>query len=285
MKGFNFIFWGTGTFSILVLERLKELGLLPTLIISTPDRPSGRHQEILPTPAKAWAEANKIEHYAPEKLRDPETINFFKNIKNLENTVFLVASYGKIIPEEILNLPKHKTLNIHPSLLPKLRGASPIQSALLEENETGVTIIRLDKEMDHGPIVSQKKVDFISWPLPYNEAEESLATIGGDMFADIFEPWCTGKIQEKEQDHSLATFTKKFEKSDAEVFPEDPEQAELNYRKYCAFKVWPEIFFFYNKIRVKIKHATFKDNVFIIERVVPEGRKEMSYLDFLKGFL
>jgi methionyl-tRNA formyltransferase len=172
----------------------------------------------------------------------------------------VVASYGKIIPQNILDIPRLGMLNVHPSLLPKLRGASPIQSAILTENETGVTIMRVDAEMDHGPIVAQaklnlkdsvvpsdevgfgKKVEVPDWPPYENDLEDLLGRQGGQLLAKILPDWLAGKISETEQDHTAATFCKKIEKEDGLLNLED--DPETNLRKIRAYHVWPGAYFF-----------------------------------------
>jgi methionyl-tRNA formyltransferase len=208
-------------------------------------------------------------------------------LKKYQFDFFIVASYGKIIPEKILDLPRYKTLNVHPSLLPKLRGASPIQSAILSENETGVTIMRLDPELDHGPIVEKRVME--KWTddnPPYAEdLKERLGKSGGRMLAEILPKWISGEIEEKEQDHNKATFCKKIEKEDGLL--DLSSSPLLNIRKIRAYHEWPTSYFFSEtngkKTRVIIKRAKLENGLLKIERVVPEGRKEMDYADYTRG--
>ena len=277
----KFVFWGTSEFSVYILNSLKERGFLPSLIVSTPDKPQGRKLEIKPTHTKTWAEIHNIPVFQPEKLNDEA----FEKLSKEEWDVFIVASYGKIIPERFLNIPKSKTLNVHPSLLPELRGPSPIDSCILRDiKNTGVSIMQLDKEMDHGPIVIQKEYTITEWP-KREELEKSFGYLGGELLADILPGWINGKIQEKEQDHSKATYCKKIEKQEALIDMSD--EPYLNFRKIQAYSGWPCAFFFVKNneknIRVVVKDAEFKNGELIIARVIPEGKKEMSYQDFLRG--
>ncbi|MEI6480018.1 MAG: methionyl-tRNA formyltransferase [bacterium] len=277
----KFVFWGTSEFSVYILNSLKERGFLPSLIVSTPDKPQGRKLEIKPTHTKTWAEIHNIPVFQPEKLNDEA----FEKLSKEEWDVFIVASYGKIIPERFLNIPKSKTLNVHPSLLPELRGPSPIESCILRDiKNTGVSIMQLDKEMDHGPIVIQKEYTITEWP-KREELEKSFGYLGGELLADILPGWINGKIQEKEQDHSKATYCKKIEKQEALIDMSD--EPYLNFRKIQAYSGWPCAFFFVKNneknIRVVVKDAEFKNGELIIARVIPEGKKEMSYQDFLRG--
>ena len=137
-------YFGNSKFSVYCLEEMKKLGLVPDLIVTTPDRPKGRKLELTESETKAWAKANGVAFIEQEKLRDPAFLNY------LQSTIYdlyIVASYGKIIPDSILNLPKYKTINIHPSLLPKYRGPSPLQEQILnDDRNVGVTIMQMDKE-------------------------------------------------------------------------------------------------------------------------------------------
>ncbi|TSC60913.1 MAG: methionyl-tRNA formyltransferase [Parcubacteria group bacterium Gr01-1014_107] len=144
----KFVFWGTDEFAVTVLETLKNKGLRLQLIITAPDKPKGRKLIVTPPPAKLWAKENNISLLQPEKL----DFEFCRRLSVVGCELFLVASYGRILPKKIINLPPHKTLNIHPSLLPRLRGPSPIQQTILREEKPGVTIIKMDEKMDHGPI-------------------------------------------------------------------------------------------------------------------------------------
>lgn len=280
----NFTFFGTSKFSVLVLEELKKNGFIPSLIITTEDKPKGRKLILTPPEVKIWAKKENIPFIQPKSLKDSSIFNTIKE-KTFSDDVFIVASYGKIIPQNILDIPKSGTLNIHPSLLPKLRGASPIQSSILEEDETGVTIIKLDAEMDHGPILAQEKIEIANWPPYANNLEEILAKKGGEILSEILPEWIKGKIKEIEQDHKQASFCKKIEKEDGEINLED--NPETNLRKIRAYNIWPIAFTFYKhkekNIRLSIKSARSEDGKLILEKVIPEGKKEMSFEDFKKG--
>ena len=271
----NFTYFGSSRLSVIVLDELLKLNLKPGLIVTTPDKPQGRKLEIKPNIVKEWA----IEHSIP-------FITDLKEIPKENNELFIVASYGKIIPNEIIELPKHKTLNIHPSLLPQYRGASPLPTAILEDTKlTGVTIMQLDREMDHGPIVAQKTVEILSWPT-YEEFEEMMAVLGARLLANILPDWITGKINPTEQDHSKATYTKKINKEDGLIDLKDPDQYKI-FRKIQAYHEWPVAYFFIEhagkQMRVKITEAKF-DGSLIIKKVIPEGKKEMTFESFKQGY-
>jgi methionyl-tRNA formyltransferase len=272
----NFTFFGSSKFSVFCLEELKTLNLLPSLIVTTPDKPTGRGLKLTPTPVKIWAEENKIACITPDRLTG--------NIPNSD--LFLVASYGKIIPKTVIDLPKSGTLNIHPSLLPKYRGPSPLQEQILnDEKAVGVSLMLIDEKMDHGPIIAQEKIIITSWP-HLEDFKALTAKVGVKLFADSLEAWIKGEIKPVEQNHDQATFTKKVEKADGLIDIEtgDPYQ---NFRKIQAYSMWPQAYFFIQKgeqkIRVIVKDAEYTNNTLVIKKVLPEGKKEMSWEDFMRG--
>lgn len=281
-SGVNFVFFGTSDFSVFILDELKKEGFLPSLIVTSEDKPSGRKLLLSPSAVKTWALKEKISLLQPKSLKTREFLDEIKSRGNFD--LFIVASYGKIIPKNILEIPRFKTLNVHPSLLPKLRGSSPLQSAILEENETGVTIIRLDEEVDHGPILAQEKV-IIDWPPYEDELEKITGELGGKMLAGVIPKWIRGNIKETEQNHAKATFTKKIEKSDGEL--DINQSPEINLRKIRSYCLWPGAFYFENingiKKRIVVKRAKIEEGKLVLERVIPEGKKEMDYTDFLRG--
>lgn len=280
VQNINFAFFGTSEISVIILNELKKEGFIPKLIVTTEDKPKGRKMILTSPLTKIWAGEEKIPFVQLKTLRSPESeTTIRKYCKNYD--VFIVASYGKMIPENILNIPKYKTLNVHPSLLPKLRGPSPIKSAILSENETGVTIIRLDNEMDHGPILEQKKVDVSTWPPYALDLENILGKVGGGMLTHILPRWIQGEITEQEQNHSSATICQKIEKSQGEMNLSD--DAERNLRKIRAFHEWPTAFFFDDSKRIIVKEAHLENGELIIDKIIPEGKKEMTYKDYLRG--
>jgi len=292
-----FAFFGSSAFSIYILEALEKAGFIPTVVVTTPDKPVGRKLVMTPTPVKEWAKTNgrNIPVFDPQKL-DQSFVEQMKKMvsqsSNPEKFVFIVASYGKIIPQAVLDISPRGSLNVHPSLLPKYRGASPLQSTILnDEKETGVTIILLDSEMDHGPIVAQEKITIGEWP-QYEIFEKKMGDMGGNLLAQHLEGWVSGKIEAKEQNHSIATYTKKIQKEDGLISETDIREFPYEtFRKIQAYHDWPTTYFFINdkndssrKIRVKIATASYKNNTLTIERVIPEGKKEMSFADFKAGY-
>lgn len=273
------VFFGTSNFSVIVLDELKAKGFLPELIITVEDKPKGRKLTMTSPPVKVWAEKEGIKYIQPKSLRKPEVEDEINSYGSFD--IFITASYGKIIPQNILDIPKHKTLNVHPSLLPKLRGASPIQSAILGENETGISILSVDAEVDHGPIVAQKKIE-IEWPPYAADLEKELGKAGGELLAHLLSDWTHSRIEGQEQNHELATFCKKIEKEDGQINLTD--SPEINLRKIRAYHVWPGTYFFDSRgKRIIVKRAHIENGELTLDRIVPEGKKEMGYIDFLKG--
>lgn len=274
-------FFGTPEFSTKILESLKEGGFSSSLIVATPDKPKGRKLILTPPDTKIWAEKNKIDVRQPTKLKD---IEFLNEIKKTDWDLFIVASYGKIIPQEVLDIPKYGTINVHPSLLPRLRGASPMQSAILKENKTGMTIMLMDAEMDHGPILMQEALDISNWPPSITELENMMAKLGGKLLNKTIPLWTEEKIKPQKQNHSEATYTDKIDKKESLIdFNDNPY---WNYRKIQALQNYKPHFFIKKNgknIRIIIREAKFVDGELLITRVLPEGKKEMNYQDFLRG--
>jgi methionyl-tRNA formyltransferase len=284
----KFAFFGSSRLSVIVLDELSKLGLLPQFIVTTHDKPVGRKQILTPNVVKTWASEKNIPYFDPERL-DSHFINKIKEIITKEGVevcpVFLVASYGKILPENLIEIPSKKTLNIHPSLLPQYRGASPLPTTILDDTKnTGVSIMVLDNEMDHGPIVAQKNITIETWP-NYLDFEEMMARQGAQLFAEILPRWTRNEIQAQEQDHSKASYTKKFSKGDGLLeLMGDPY---TNWLKFQAFYGWLGCYFVTNRngkdLRIKITDAKYDNGKFEIIKVIPEGSKEMSYVDFCRG--
>jgi len=267
----KFVFFGASEFSVKVLDILYQNSFVPEFIITTPDKPKGRKMLLTSPPIKIWAEKNKIKTITDYQL--PITDYY---------DLFIIAAYGKIIPKEILDIPKYGTLNVHPSLLPKYRGPSPIQSFILSgEKETGVTIMLTDEQMDHGPILAQQELEIRN--LYYKELEKELAKLGGKLLVETIPKWLKAEIKPQEQDHSKATFTKKITKEDGLTDLKN-EPAEIIERKIRAFTPWPGVYFFVNGKRLIITKAELADSGLKIERVKPEGKNEMGFEDFLRGY-
>ncbi|MCX6703810.1 MAG: methionyl-tRNA formyltransferase [Candidatus Zambryskibacteria bacterium] len=282
----NILFFGTPEFAKDTLDTLEEKGIIPTCVVTAEDKPVGRKMVLTPPPAKVWAEARNIPVVQLKTLRTEKA--FTELLAHGPFDVGIVSSYGKIIPKNILDLPKKGMLNIHPSLLPLHRGASPIQSTILSGDSFGVSIILLDEEMDHGPILAQEEIarDILPQDAYRDVAEKTLAKKGALMLVDVLQAWVENTQPTTEQNHTEATFCKKIQKSDGEVDLEKDTPQEIVH-KVRAFAGWPGTFFFtlYNgiKIRVLITKADLKDGLLVLQSVKPEGKNEMSYEDFIRG--
>ncbi len=261
------IFFGTPDISVYFLEKSKELGFMFDLIITNPPKPFGRKKVLTKSPVHLWAEKNNI------PVLTPKTINeeFIQKIKNYE--LFFVLAYGKILPKKIIEIPKFSTWNLHPSLLPQYRGPSPIMSAILDDQKnTGISLMLLDQKMDHGPIITQKKINITEWK-KNSILEKEFAEIGAETFLDVLGDFAEGKITPKPQNHKEATFCKKFEKKDMQLL--SPLNSRKNFLKYCAF---PKPFYFdENNKRNIVTLAEWKNNNFIIKKIIPEGKKERDF--------
>lgn len=250
-KNIRFVFFGSSQFSHYVLEELELMSFSPILNITS--------------------------------ARDPLPM---EELKKVRADVFVVASFGKILPKELIELPRYKTLNVHPSLLPRLRGPAPIQGTILADVEPGVTIIRMDEQIDHGPILARVKVSITPWPDHYHVVEEKLGRAGGKILARLLSKWVSGEIQEVPQNDTKASYTKLIKKEGGLLNLNDP--AELNLKKVLAYSTWPGAYMFFKKktgkeVRVVVKDAIIKDGQFRPTRVVPAGKKEMDWQDFLRG--
>ncbi len=283
-------FFGTPALTLPVLNALKEANMEPSLVIASPDKPIGRKQIITSPPSIRWATEQNIATWQPESINELRTED--TPLTNFSWDIFVVFAYGIIIPKKIINLPKYKTLNVHPSLLPKLRGPSPVRTAILHDiNPTGVTIMLLDEHMDHGPILSQAehKTPTKSWPPTADKLEQDLVNIGAELLVQTINSWTQDGITPKNQEHEKATFSRKIRKHDAEIsldpfeLPKDKIAYEA-LRKIKAYSTWPESFFIYKNKKVKIKNAYItQKNELIIERVLPEGKNEMDFSVYLQS--
>jgi methionyl-tRNA formyltransferase len=288
-KKLNFAFFGTPDVASETLKILKENGYIPSLVVTSPDKPQGRKMILTPPPVKGWAEKNNIPYIQPGELTPSAfgTSPLPRGRMGRGHDLYIVVAYGKIMPEEILNMPKFGSINIHYSLLPKYRGASPVESAILNgETETGVTIQKMKFKLDSGPIIAQEKVEI----LPDEKASElraRLIKIGGELLVKTLStpsafghsPFAGGE----EQDESQATFCKKIKKEDGQIDLND--DGVKNYNKFRAYAAWPRTFFFKDGKRIIITKARLENNPldlargkqFVIEKIIPEGGKEVDY--------
>lgn len=237
MNKIDFVFFGSSKFSEYVLKVLKEKGFEPKLCITSA---KGDLPEI------------------------PDA------------DLYIVASFGKILKDELINRPRFKTLNVHPSLLPHLRGPAPIQGAILNGEKTGVSIMRMNAKMDQGPVLAMKEVTFENIPEHYSKAEEVLGTVGGELLVETMIKWVNGEINEIPQDDSLATYTKLIKKENSDITNDIPEIA---LRKIRAYEIWPRA----RLGELIVTDAHIENGELILDKVIPPGKREMAYKDYLRG--
>jgi len=291
------IFFGTPLFGQIILQKLLDENFNIAAVVTQPDRPVGRDQKLTPSPVKTLANERKIPVLAPADKQS--LLAASRKLSALKPTLLVVASYGMIVPQEILELPEKGALNVHPSLLPKYRGASPIQAAVLNgEAETGVTIILMDEQMDHGPILRQEKV-----ALDPTEntptAMVKLAQFGGKLLARTIPNYLSGKITPQPQDHTQATYTKLIKKDDGKVnWQENNIQIE---RMVRAYNPWPGVWTTvgemaeqldrelknqrHQNLRLKILQAHLENGTLSLNSVQVEGKNPIAFADFVKGYL
>jgi methionyl-tRNA formyltransferase len=269
----NIVFFGTPEFNIPVLEKLnEEFNLIA--VVSTPDQILGRKKILTPTPVKEYALKIKVPFiFTPNRLK--ENKEFVEDLKKLAPDLFVVSAYGKIIPQEVLDIPKFGTLNIHPSLLPKYRGTSPLQTALLSGDKvSGITIMELDNLMDHGPIIYQEKIE-----ISHEDTSESLHTkffqTGANLLINLIPDYINGLIKPKKQNHNQATFTQIIKKEDGYFEIDNPPPKEKLDQMIRAFYPWPNAWTKWQGKVIKFLPGGL---------VQMEGKKVISLKEFLNGY-
>ncbi len=264
-------FFGTPDFTVEFLEILKKSEFCPRLVVTNPDRPVGRGMVMTSPLPKKWADENTIKVLQPEKLGD----EVFKEISKESWDLFVVIAYGKIIPEKFISLPKFGTINLHYSLLPKYRGATPVESALLSGDEiSGITIQKMRFKLDTGPIIFQEEI-----PIDGNDTtfslREKMNKRAQEIFPSVIKNIFENKITETEQDESFATHCGKISKEDGLInLDDDPVILD---RKWRAYQGWPGLYFFRDGKRIKITQAHFENGKFLIDEVIPENGKRMNF--------
>jgi len=228
----RFVFFGTPHFSVAILEKLINSFYQPLLIVTQPDKPAGRNNILSSPPTKDVATYHDIPLLQPSSLADIQD-----DLNKLNLDLIIVAAYGDIIPESILKIPKFGVLNVHPSLLPHYRGASPIQAAILNgDKRTGTTIMKMDAELDHGEIVLQKKIT-ITVDETFTSLQAKLAHISADVLVKIIPDYLSGRLKSYPQRHNKATFTKTIKKEDAKIDWHQP--AKKISQMIRAYEAWP----------------------------------------------
>ncbi len=277
----KYVFFGTPDFAVIILNKLIEASFIPEAIVCNPDRPVGRKKIITPPPTKILAQKYGIKVYQPEKL-DKE---FVLQVSSFRPDFFVVAAYAKIIPQEILDIPKLGTIGVHPSLLPKYRGASPIQSAILSGNEkTGTTLYLMDEKMDHGAILANSELRMQNSEWNYEKLMKKLAELSVDLLIETLPKFIKDEVVPMPQNESEATFTKKFITQDGFVEPEDlkialekgGEKAVEIDRKVRALNPEPGVWTIKDGKRMKILETITRDSLLVLKKIQFEGKKSQE---------
>jgi methionyl-tRNA formyltransferase len=267
----KFIFFGTPYVARDTLAALLAAGLEPVAVVTNPDAPRGRGQVLTKSETRVLAEEHNLPVITPARL-DAEALAI---IKSFDADFAVVVAYGKILPAELIAMFPQGVFNIHYSLLPKYRGATPVETALLQgETFTGVTIQKMVYELDAGDIVAQAEEAI----LPDDTTatlRPRLVTLGSQLLLQVWPAIVGGTAALLPQNHSAATFAPKLKKEDGQL--DLAADGLTNWRKYQAFAEWSGTYFFENAKRFKVKQARFDNGRFIVERVVPEGGKEQDY--------
>jgi methionyl-tRNA formyltransferase len=271
------IFFGTPQFTTDFLETFKSAGFEIVGIVTGEDKPVGRGQQMHKPAPKVWGEENSIPVLQPTKLDDA----FFEEVQKYSADLFIVIAYGKIIPQRVIDLPKFGTINLHYSLLPKYRGASPVESAILNnEKVSGITIQQMVYELDAGNILFQEEMK-----IEDNDTTETLREKmnrrAQEIFPEFLNNLFSGNISSLVQDSTLATKSGKFKKEDMDVTKYIKEK-DLN-KIYTMYKVFPrKIYFFHGENNLRVKITSMIDGN--ITKLLPESRKEISVQEFETSF-
>ena len=269
-------------------------------VVTQPDRPAGRGQSLRESAVKKLASTLYLPTLQPRNLREPDLLS---ELKNLEPELVVVAAYGRILPEPILALPKYGCINVHASLLPRWRGAAPVQAAILEGDEaTGVTIMKMDPGLDTGPLLRQATVA-IENDDTGGTLEKKLAEFGARLLVETIPGYISGDIQPAPQDDALATYAPMLRKKDGQI--DTSLSAERLARQVRAFEPWPTSYFFWNGLRIVIRSAgahphsfgqpgdvsmldsrpaiATSEGALALTRIQPAGKRTMDASDFING--
>jgi methionyl-tRNA formyltransferase len=302
--GVRIVFMGTSEFAVPILESLVQNLCQVVAVYTQPDKPAGRKQELTPSPVKRLAMAHQISVVQPRELKSAAV----KELASFKPELIVVAAFGRILPQEVLSLPEFGCLNIHPSLLPRHRGPSPVANALLLGDEfTGVTIMLMEAGLDSGPILAQRKVAISPQDIA-GSLTAKLAVTGAQLLMETLPKWLDGKIKPQPQDEGQATYSKLLTKEDGEL--DWRLSAEDCWRRVRAYNPWPSCYTWWQGKRSKIHEAiplseggngeigkvvalsepapttvgvVAGRGILGLCRVQLEGRQEMSISEFVRG--
>lgn len=240
------VFMGTPEFAVPSLRALAE-GAYRITVVTQPDRPTGRGARVTPPPVKVAAEELGLPVIQPESLRDPA---FRERMAAMQPDVTVLVAYGEYVAPALLDLPRHGSINLHPSLLPRWRGSTPIQSAILAgDRETGVSIIRMDRGLDTGPIIAQRATP-IGPDETHPQLSSRLATLGAELLAEVLTPWVRGEIKAVPQPEEGATMTRTLSKVDGLL--DWTLGAEELSRRVRALQPWPGTYTYWGDRMLKV---------------------------------
>jgi methionyl-tRNA formyltransferase len=297
------VFMGTPQFAVTILESLLQSPYQVLAVYTQPDKPAGRSRQIVYPPVKRLALDHEIPVIQPETFTSSEVV---ERLASFQPELIIVAAFGFILPPEVLSLPRFACVNVHPSLLPRHRGPSPVANTILCGDElTGVTIMLMDSGMDTGPILAQEKVG-ISLVDTTGSLSSRLADVGAKLLLETLPKWVGGKLKPQAQDESQATYSKLITSEDAEI---DWHLSALElWRWVRAYNPWPGCYTWCQEKRLKIYEATPLDDmakgelgevialtepprigvitgrgVLSLGQVQLEGKRKMSVDDFVRG--
>lgn len=275
------IFFGTPSFVIPVLSSLiKNFSVVA--VVTAPDKPTGRNRQLTPSPIKEY-----ISHIGGVI----KVLDAIEQLENLNPDLFVFAGYGKLVHKTVIELPTYGSLNLHPSLLPKYRGPSPIQSAILSgEDNTGITIYKMDEKLDHGPILYQKQ-RILKKTDTLETLTNALFQDGADALPTVIEKYISDNLKPVQQDHRNTSFTRLITKLDGFIDLKHPPSPELLDRMIRAYYPWPTV---WTKLKIpntkspasqRDKQITNKIIKFLPDKKIQiEGKKPMSMKDFVNGY-
>ena len=250
------LFAGTPEFALASLRALTEAGILPLAVLTQPDRPAGRGKRLTASPVKQFALDRGIDVLQPPTLKDPEAV---AQIAAFEPDLLVVAAYGQILPQNVLDIPARGCLNVHASLLPRWRGAAPIQAAILAgDKETGVSLMAMTAGLDCGPVYVEEAIA-IGQEETAGELHDRLAALGGELLVRHFDAIVNTALKAIEQDDSRATYAGKITKQDARLDWQEP--ATVLHRRVRAYNPVPGAFFLLEDMSVKCWRAAVVDGV------------------------
>jgi methionyl-tRNA formyltransferase len=248
------VFFGTPDFAAEILESLLEKKFNVVSVVTQPDKKIGRNQKIVHSPVKELAIKSNIKIFQPESLRDKIAE---ENLEDMGADLFIVAAYGKILPQNVLDIPKYGAINVHASLLPRYRGASPIQCAILNaEKETGITIMKMNERMDEGDILEKVKIS-----IDKNDTAEDLfgklSKLGTKVLSNTISKYISGEIIPFRQNDKEATYCQPIKREDGRIDWIN-DDAEKIFQKWRAYQPWPGIYAFY-ETKGELRRLKFKE--------------------------